>query len=59
MVLQGINTLCCLSAKINRMQMRTQVSMHCGTPNGTSWAEVMSISEKIKPVVSCYRVALV
>ena len=45
-----------LSAKMNGTQRRTLVSprrMHytyCGMPKGTSWAEVMPNSEKMKPI---------
>ena len=39
-----------LSAKMNGTQRRTLVSTYCGMPKGTSWAEAMSNSEKIKPV---------
>ena len=45
-----------LSAKMNGTQRRTLVSprkmhyVYCGIPQGTSWAEATSNSEKIKPV---------
>jgi len=56
-----------LSTKMNGTQRRTLVSpwmmhcMYCSMPKGTSWAEAMSSSEKIKsvPLAIVDRVALV